>query len=170
LTPFYIYSSHQYGYYITRYRAESAKLDKLQKWGFTVASFFLGAGLAMALLPDTKVTTIYSGGRTETHTESNPLNMMILCLKMILLAIAACVFSFVCIFIMSYVTIAAFKRNHDWSKVSAATAALTSKATEMAGKAGEVAKKAANKAVEVANEKIQQHKELKDGNSEDSKM
>jgi hypothetical protein len=40
----------------------------------------------------------------------------------------------------------------------------------MAGKAGEVAKKAANKAVEVANEKIQQHKELKDGNSEDSKM
>ena len=95
---------------------------------------------------------------------------MILCLKMILLAIAACVFSFVCIFIMSYVTIAAFKRNHDWSKVSAATAALTSKATEMAGKAGEVAKKAANKAVEVANEKIQQHKELKDGNSEDSKM
>lgn len=170
LTPFYIYSSHQYGYYITRYRAESAKLDKLQKWGFTVASFFLGAGLAMALLPDTKVTTIYSGGRTETHTESNPLNMMILCLKMILLAIAACVFSFVCIFIMSYVTIAAFKRNHDWSKVSAATATLKSKATEMAGKAGEVAKKAANKAVEVANEKIQQHKELKDGNSEDSKM
>ena len=91
-------------------------------------------------------------------------------LKLVLLAAAACVFSFVCIFIMSYVTITAFKRNHDWSKVAAATAALTSKATEMAGKAGEVAKKAATKAVEAANEKIQQQKALKNGNTEDPKM
>jgi hypothetical protein len=71
---------------------------------------------------------------------------------------------------MSYVTITAFKRNNDWSKVAAATAALTSKATEVAGKAGEVAKKAATKAVEAANEKIQQQKALKDGNTEDTEM
>lgn len=170
LTPFYIYSSHQYGYYITRYRAESARLDKLQKIGFGLASFLLGASLALEFFPETKVTTVYSSGRRETHTESNPLDIAIMILKLCLLAAAACVFSFVSIYIMSHVTIAAFKRNHDWSKVSAATATLKSKATEMAGKAGEVAKKAANKAVEVANEKIQQHKELKDGNSEDSKM
>lgn len=167
LTPFYIYSSHQYGYYITRYRAERAKLDKLQQWGFAVAAFFLGTGLAMELLPDTKVTTYYSDGSKESHIESNPLNMMILALKLILLAIAACVFSFVCIFIMSYVTITALKRNHDWSKVSAATAALTSKATEIAGKATDVAKKAATKAVETAAENIQKRKELKDSNSQE---
>ena len=71
---------------------------------------------------------------------------------------------------MSHVTITSLKRNHDWSKVAAATAALTSKATEVAGKAGEVAKKAATKAVEAANEKIQQQKALKDGNTEDPKM
>ena len=170
LTPFYIYSSHQYGYYITRYRAESARLDKLQKIGFGLASFLLGASLALEFFPETKVTTVYSSGRRETHTESNPLDIAIMILKLCLLAAAACVFSFVSIYIMSHVTITSFKRNHDWSKVAAATAALTSKATEVAGKAGEVAKKAATKAVEAANEKIQQQKALKDGNTEDPKM
>ena len=170
LTPFYIYSSHQYGYYITRYRAENARLDKFQKIGFAFASFLLGAGLAMELLPDTRVKTYYSDGSTSTHTEGNAMNYIIIAIKLALLAAAACVFSFVSIFIMSYVTITAFKRNNDWSKVAAATAALTSKATEVAGKAGEVAKKAATKAVEAANEKIQQQKALKDGNTEDPKM
>lgn len=170
LTPFYIYSSHQYGYYITRYRAENARLDKFQKIGFAFASFLLGAGLAMELLPDTRVKTYYSDGSTSTHTEGNVLNYIIIAIKLALLAAAACVFSFVSIYIMSHVTITSLKRNHDWSKVAAATAALTSKATEVAGKAGEVAKKAATKAVEAANEKIQQQKALKDGNTEDPKM
>jgi ABC-type Fe3+ transport system permease subunit len=170
LTPFYIYSSHQYGYYITRHRAENARLDKLQKIGFAFASFLLGAGLAMEFLPDTKVKTYYSDGSTSTHTEGNAMNYIIIAIKLALVAAAACVFSFVSIFIMSYVTITAFKRNHDWSKVAAATAALTSKATEVAGKAGEVAKKAATKAVEAANEKIQQQKALKDGNTQDTEM
>jgi hypothetical protein len=170
LTPFYIYSSHQYGYYITRYRAESARLDKLQKIGFAFASFLLGAGLAMELLPDTKVKTYYSDGSTSTHTEGNALNYIILAIKLALVAAAACVFSFVSIYIMSHVTITSLKRNHDWSKVAAATAALTSKATVVAGKAAEVAKKAATKPVEAANEQIQQQKALKDGNTQDSEM
>ena len=170
LTPFYIYSSHQYGYYITRYRAESARLDKLQKIGFGLASFLLGASLALEFFPETRVTTVYSSGRRESHTESNPLDIVIIIIKLCLLAAAACVFSFVSIYIMSHVTITSLKRNHDWSKVAAATAALTSKATVVAGKAGEVAKKAATKAVEAANEKIQQQKALKDGNTEDPKM
>ena len=98
------------------------------------------------------------------------MNYIILAIKLTLVAAAACVFSFVSIYIMSHVTITSLKRNHDWSKVAAATAALTSKATEVAGKAGEVAKKAATKAVEAANEKIQQQKALKDGNTEDTEM
>ena len=145
-------------------------MDKFQKIGFAFASFLLGASLALQFFPETKVTTVYASGRRETHTESNPLDIAIIIIKLCLLAAAACVFSFVCIYIMSHVTITSFKRNHDWSKVAAATAALTSKATEVAGKAGEVAKKAATKAVEVANEKIQQHKEIKDGNSQNTEM
>ena len=167
LTPFYIYSSHQYGYYITRYRAERARLDKFQKIGFAFASFLLGASVALQFFPETEVTTIYSSGRTETHTESNPLDIVIIILKLVLLAAAACVFSFVCIYIMSHVTITSFKRNHDWSKVATATAALTSKATEVAGKAGEVAMKAASKAVEVVDENIQKRKEQKENTSQE---
>jgi hypothetical protein len=170
LTPFYIYSSHQYGYYITRYRAESARLDKLQKIGFAFASFLLGASLALEFFPETKVTTVYSSGRRETHTESNPLDIAIMILKLCLLAAAACVFSFVSIYIMSHVTIAAFKRNHDWSKMAAATAALATAATKVAGKAGEVAKQAATKAIDAANEKINQQKQLENGNTEDTEM
>lgn len=162
LTPFYIYSSHQYGYYITRYRAENARLDKFQKIGFAFASFLLGTSLALQFFPETKVTTIYSSGRRETHTESNPLDIAIIVLKLILLAAAACVFSFVCIFIMSYVTITSFKRNHDWSKVSEATKSLTGKVTEIAGAAGVVAKqtasKTAAKVAEVVDGQIQKRK------------
>ena len=170
LTPFYIYSSHQYGYYITRYRAERARLDKFQKIGFAFASFLLGAGLAMELLPDTRVKTYYSDGSTSTHTEGNVLNYIIIAIKLALLAAAACVFSFVSIYIMSHVTITSFKRNHDWSKAAAATQALAGKASVVAGIAGNMAKKVTSKAVEVVGEKIQQHKELKDGNTEDTKM
>lgn len=162
LTPFYIYSSHQYGYYITRHRAENAKLDKFQKIGFAFASFLLGTSLALQFFPETKVTTIYASGRRETHTESNPLDIAIIILKLILLAAAACVFSFVCIFIMSYVTITSLKRNHDWSKVNEATKALTSKATEIAGAAGVVAKQAASKAAGVVDEQIQKRKSGKE--------
>lgn len=170
LTPFYIYSSHQYGYYITRYRAERARLDKFQKIGFAFASFLLGAGLAMEFFPETRVTTVYSSGRRETHTESNPLDIAILIIKLCLLAAAACVFSFVCIYIMSHVTITSFKRNHDWSKAAAATQALAGKASVVAGIAGNMAKKVTSKAVDVVGEKIQQHKELKDGNTNDTEM
>lgn len=143
LIPLYIYSSHQYGYNLTRYRAERAKLDKLQKWGFSIATFFLGASAAMEFLPETEVTTYYSDGSKTKHTESNPMDMMILALKLILLVAAAVVFCVVSVFIMTYVTVMAFKRDHDWSKVSAATKTIAGKgldiATQVGKKAGEMA-------------------------------
>ena len=143
LIPLYIYSSHQYGYNLTRYRAERAKLDKLQKWGFSIATFFLGASAAMEFLPETEVTTYYSDGSKTKHTESNPMDMMILALKLILLAAAAVVFCVVSVFIMTYVTVMAFKRDHDWSKVAAATKTIAGKgldiATQVGKKAGEMA-------------------------------
>ena len=80
-----------------------------------------------------------------------------------LLAAAACIFSFVCIFIMSYVTITSFKRNHDWS-------AVAQKTKSIAGQATDIAKKAASKAAVIVEEKIQEQKQLKDGSSKDSEM
>ena len=71
---------------------------------------------------------------------------------------------------MSHVTITSFKRNHDWSKAAAATQALAGKASVVAGIAGNMAKKVTSKAVDVVGEKIQQHKELKDGNTNDTEM
>ena len=59
LTPFYIYSSHQYGYYITRYRAERARLDKFQKIGFAFASFLFIAtstSLLMSIVDNSEKT------------------------------------------------------------------------------------------------------------------
>ena len=133
LIPLYIHSSHQFGYNITRHRAEARMLDKIQKVGFGIASFLLGSSLALAFFPETEVTTHYSDGRKTTHTESNPLDIIILALKVVLLAVAAIVFCIVSVFIMSYVTIMAFKRDHDWSKV----AAVTKKGVNMAVKAGQ---------------------------------
>ena len=71
------------------------------------------------------------------------MDMMILALKHILLAAAAVVFCVVSVFIMTYVTVMAFKRDHDWSKVAAATKTIAGKgldiATQVGKKAGEMA-------------------------------
>lgn len=130
LIPLYIYSSHQYGYNITRHREEANTLDGIQKVGFSIATFFLGAGLAMALLPDMEVTTQYSDGSSDTHTEGNTLNILIYALKAIMILIGLIIFAVVSVVIMTYVTVMAAKRDHDWSKVSAAAQTIAKKATD----------------------------------------
>lgn len=139
LIPLYIYCSHQYGYNITRHRAERAALDKLQKWSFAIASFFLGTSFALEFFPTIEVTTHYSNGSKTKHTESNPMDIAIMALKVILLIAAAIVFCVVSVFIMTYVTVMAFKRDHDWSKVAAATKTIASKGIDVASKAAEKA-------------------------------
>ena len=130
LIPAYIYYSHQYGYYITRHRTEAKVLGGIQKVGFAIATFFLGAGLAMALLPDIEVTTHYSNGTTTKHTENDSANYIILAMKAILIFIGLIIFAAVSVFIMTYVTVMAIKRKYDWSKVTAVTAAATKKAID----------------------------------------
>lgn len=142
LIPAYIYYSHQYGYNITRHRTEAKVLGGIQKVGFAIASFFLGTGLAMSLLPDVEVTTVYSDGSRTKHTESNSGNYIILVLKAILIFIGLIVFAFVSVLIMTYVTVMAIKRNYDWSKVTAVATAATQKAI---GKVQEKVKKAQEK-------------------------
>lgn len=154
LIPLYIYSSRQYGYYITRHRAEAARLDKLQKYGFAIASFFLGTSFALEYFPQTEVTTYYSNGSKTKHTESNPLDIAIMALKVVLLIAAAVVFCIVSVFIMTYVTAMDFKRNRDWSAIAATTKDLASKGAVIAGKA-------ANKAAAVASEKVHEYQDKK---------
>ena len=174
LLPAYIYYSHQYGYYITRHRLENQALDSIQKTGFSIASFFLGTGLAMSLLPDVEVTTHYSDGSSDKHTESDSFNWVIIAIKACLIFIGLCIFALVSVFIMSYVTVMAIKRNYDWQKVAAAANQMSQKAMDkvkesgviekvqesaIVNKATEAARSAVDKATEVAKEtagKVQQ--------------
>lgn len=175
LIPAYIYYSHQYGYYITRHRTEAKVLGGIQKVAFAIATFFLGAGLAMSLLPDTQVTTYYSDGSTTKHTETNAANYFIIAMKFIMICIGLLIFAVTSVFIMSYATIAAIKRTYDWSKVTAVATAATQKAMDkvkesgVADKAIEAAKNVADKATEAAKgaadkvqEKIQEKKQNKE--------
>lgn len=158
LIPAYIFYSHQYGYNITRHRTEMKVLGGIQKVFFGIAAFFLGSGLAMSLLPDYEVTTIYGDGHKEKSTESNPMNFVILAIKFVMMFIGLLIFAITSVFIMTYVTIMAIKRDHDWAKVSAAVAAQGKKAMKkvkesgVADKAVEMAKTAADKATEAAKE------------------
>lgn len=130
LIPAYIYYSHEYGYNITRHRAEAKALGCIQKVFFSIATFFLGSGLAMALLPDVEVTTHYSDGSSDTHTEGNSGNFVILALKAVMIFIGLLIFAVTSVFIMTYVTVMAIKRNYDWSKLAAATQQAVSKTSE----------------------------------------
>ena len=67
------------------------------------------------------------------------MDIAIMALKVILLIAAAIVFCVVSVFIMTYVTVMAFKRDHDWSKVAAATKTIASKGIDVASKAAEKA-------------------------------
>ena len=139
LIPLYIWTSHQPGYYITLHRNEAKALGCVQKIGFGLASFLLGAGLAMALLPDYKVTTYYSDGSSSTHTEGNTGNIIILAIKFALMAAGVLVYCFISLLIMTYATVSALKRMYDWGKLAkqaavAATAAATTVADTVAKK------------------------------------
>ena len=120
-------------------RTEAKALGCVQKIGFGLASFLLGAGLAMALLPDYKVTTYYSNGSSSTRTESDPGNIIILAMKFALMAAGVLVYCFISLLIMTYATVSAQKRMYDWGKLAkqaavAATAAATTVADTVAKK------------------------------------
>ena len=135
LIPLYIWTSYQPGYYVTRHRAEAKALGCIQKVGFSIASFLLGAGLAMALLPDYEVTTHYSDGSTSKHTESNSANFVILAFKFLLMAAGVIFYCFISLLIMTIATATALKRKYDWGKVaSSAVAGVASAASAVSDK------------------------------------
>jgi len=114
LIPLYIISGYPRGYTITRHRRMSGCLTSFRKIGFSIATFFFGTGLMMNLLPDDVVKYRYSDGHSETHTESNAGNFIVLFLKFGLMIIGAFIFCFVSAFIMTIETIFGLIRNFDW--------------------------------------------------------
>lgn len=114
LIPLYIVSGYSLGYVITSHRRSQNILDKIQTWGFAIGGFFFGTGFALSLLPDQKVTTIYSSGRKETSTETNPANALMIALKIGLMIAGAFIFSFVSVLIMTVQTISGLKNNFNW--------------------------------------------------------
>ncbi len=91
----------------------------MRKIGYSIAGFLAGGAFAMQYAADTKVTTHYSDGHTTIHTESNPVNYIILAIKFFLLAAAVIIVAFVSTVIMLYSATTGLKRNYDWKKIIA---------------------------------------------------
>ena len=151
LIPLYIFANHSWGYVITKYREESEKLEKIKRWGFSIAAGMFGAAAAMEYLPDTHVTTYYSDGSTSSHTETNAGNYIIFAIKVGLLILALAIIAVVSTGILIYSTIVGLKRNYDWK-------AIYKEAKETAVDVSNKAVEVTNKAVDAAN-KMKEEKE-----------
>lgn len=114
LIPLYIITGYPHGYTITNHRRRAGCLNIFRKFGFALAAFCFGTGIAMSLLPDYKVETRYSDGSTSTHTEANAGNFLVLFLKFGLMIVGAFIFSFVSSFIMTVETAYGLFENFNW--------------------------------------------------------
>lgn len=128
LIPLYIITGYPKGYMISRHRRQHGFMEKLRKWGFSVASFFFGAGVLMSLLPDDIVKYRYADGRTETRRESDPTNFVILAMKFGLMIVGVLIFCFVSVLIMTIETFTGLKRNFKWGEMMAKSKKLSNKA------------------------------------------
>ena len=102
--PLYIITGYPRGYVLTRHKTQDKILSFVRKAGFTIAAFFFGAGVAMALLPDMVVERRYASGRTERTTEGNMANIIVLGIKAALIVVGVVIFSFVSVLIISVET------------------------------------------------------------------
>ncbi len=117
LIPLYIITGYPCGYTLTRTRHTRGCLTAFRKIGFGLATFFFGTGLAMSFLPDDVVKYHYSDGHTETRTETNAGNFIIIAMKFGLMIIGAFLFAFVASFIMTIETVLGLFRNFDWTAI-----------------------------------------------------
>ncbi len=117
LIPLYIISGYPYGYLISKHRRQHNLMGGIRKWGFRIAAFFFGAGLAMSLLPDDIVKYHYSNGHTETRSEFNGANFLIIGMKIGLMLVGLILFCFISILIMTIETITGLKRNFNWKEI-----------------------------------------------------
>ena len=117
LIPLYIISGYPRGYILSRHRRQASLMRGLQKWGFRLAAFFFGVGLAMQLLPDYIVKYRYSNGYTETRREVNPANFIYIVMKIGLMVVGVFIFCFISVFIMTFETVTGLIRNFNWQEI-----------------------------------------------------
>ena len=103
--PLYIITGYPRGYVLTRHKTQDKILSFVRKAGFSIAAFFFGTGVAMAMLPDMVVERRYASGRTERTTEGNMANIIVLVMKFGLMAVGVVIFSFVSVIIISIETL-----------------------------------------------------------------
>ena len=101
---------------MVKYENESAFLEKLRNWGYSIAGGLFGAGLMMQFLPSYVVTTRWSDGRTTKHTEEDPANFIIMGIKFALFVAALFVLCFTSFAIMAYSTVTGLYRNYQWKQ------------------------------------------------------
>ncbi len=143
-TPLYIFAARPYGYMKTRHRTEAKVLGGITKVAYAISAFLAGGALAMNYEPDTKVTTHWSDGSTTSHTESNPINFVIIAIKAFMYFVALVILCVVSCVVMAYSTITGLKRNYDWTPVKM-------KLNEWFGKAKVVAEAKINEVKEKRN-------------------
>lgn len=117
LIPLYIISGYPRGYILSRHRRQASLMRGLQKWGFRLAAFFFGVGLAMQLLPDDIVKYRYSNGYTEARREVNPANFIYIVMKIGLMVVGVFIFCFISVFIMTFETVTRLIRNFNWQEI-----------------------------------------------------
>lgn len=115
LIPLYIFANHSWGYVITRTREEQEMLDKIKKWGYSIAAGLFGAAAAMEATEHYRVH--WSDGSTTHETETN---WAVVVIKVMLLIAALAIVAVVSTGIMLYSTIVGLKRNYDWKAIYAA--------------------------------------------------
>ena len=115
LIPLYIFANHSWGYVITRTREESELLDKIKRWGYSIAAGLFGAAAAMEATEHYRVH--WSDGSTTHETETN---WAVVAIKVMLLIAALAIVAIVSTGIMIYSTIVGLKRNYDWKAIYAA--------------------------------------------------
>ena len=115
LIPLYIFANHSWGYVITRTRAEQELLDKIKRWGYSIAAGLFGAAAAMEATTEYRVH--WSDGSTTHESETN---WGIVAIKVMLLIAALAIVAVVSTGIMIYSTIVGLKRNYDWKAIYAA--------------------------------------------------
>lgn len=127
LIPLYIFANHSWGYVITRTREESEMLDKIKKWGYSIAAGLFGAAAAMEATEHYRVH--WSDGSTTHETETN---WAVVVIKVMLLIAALAIVAIVSTGIMLYSTIVGLKRNYDWKAIYAAAKNKAVAAKDMA--------------------------------------
>ena len=134
LIPLYIFANHSWGYVITKYREENAKLEEIKMWTFVIAAGLFGAAASIKYLPGKWVTVRYDDGSSETRYEDNPANAGKFSMQLILLALAILAITVVSFGILVYSTWVGLKRNYDWKAIYKGA---KEKAVDVAGKVNE---------------------------------